>query len=261
VSIGTAFTRALSPRIGECALTHLDRASINVERAARQHQDYEAALTEAGLDVIRLPELAGAPDGVFVEDIALLLGDHAIITRPGAAERARETESTAQGLAGHFTIHRLAAGTLDGGDVLRIGRDLYVGLSSRTNREGIEALRHLAGRLGFRVAPVATTGCLHLKTAATFIGHDAAGIPTLLYFGPWVAPAVFAGVEPLAVAEEEAAAANALRVGRDLLIASGHPRTAEGLSRRGFHLVEVDNEELRKAEAGLTCCSLIADAD
>ena len=113
-----AFTRAVSPRIAECALTHLDRNPIDAARAARQHAAYEQALKDAGFDVVRLPELADDPDAVFVEDTALLLGEHAIITRPGAASRAGEVYSTAEGLNSYFTVNFLSAGTLDGGDVL-----------------------------------------------------------------------------------------------------------------------------------------------
>jgi dimethylargininase len=261
VTIGTAYTRAVSPRIAECALTHLSRQPIDPDRAAVQHRAYEEALASAGLTVVRLPPLADAPDGVFVEDTALLLGRHAIITRPGAASRAGETDSTAAGLAGDFTVHRLGAGSLDGGDVLRIGRLLYVGLSARTNRAGIQALGDLAGLLGYRVVPVKASGCLHLKTAATFVGPDSAGTPILLYHDRWLSPASFADVEPIAVAGDEPAAANALRVGGKLLVAAGNPRTVERLAGRGFDIVALEYSELRKAEAGLTCCSLVAERD
>ena len=252
-----AFTRAVSARIVDCALTHLDRQPIDPARAGRQHAAYEAALRDAGLDVIRLPELADDPDAVFVEDTAILLGPHAVITRPGAASRAGETDSTAEGLAPHFTVHRLAAGTLDGGDVLRIGRTLYVGLSSRTNAAGAESLRSVAGPLGYDVVTVEPAACLHLKTAVTFVGEDAAGTPRILVNPGWVDPGCFAGVAPIAVAEPSAA--NALRVGDRVILPAGNPRTAAELRALGFTVVEVDVSELQKAEAGVTCMSLISD--
>src|SRR3954452_21001912 len=123
-----AFTRAVSPNIAQCELTHLERHPISAERAAAQHAAYEQALRDAGADVIRLPDLPDDPDAVFGEDTALLLDGHAVITRPGAASRIGETESTAAGLDDHFEVHRIASGFLDGGNVLRIGRTLYVGL-------------------------------------------------------------------------------------------------------------------------------------
>jgi dimethylargininase len=254
-----AFTRQVSPRIVDCALTHLDRQPIDANRAMAQHAAYEQALRDAGFEVVRLPYLADDPDAVFVEDTAILLGGHAIITRPGAASRTDETQSTAEGLAPYFTIHRLLAGTLDGGDVLRIGDTLYVGQSSRTDAVGTEALETVVAPLGYRVVPVELGRCLHLKTAATFAGLDGAGRPTLLVNPEWVDSAIFEGTDPLPVAEGEPFGANIVRAGNRLIYAAGSPRTAARLRERGLDVVEVDLSELQKAEAGGTCMSLISD--
>jgi dimethylargininase len=254
-----AFTRAVSPRIAECALTHLDRRPIDAIRAAAQHAAYEQALKDAGFDLIRLPELTDDPDAVFVEDTAILLGEHAIITRPGAASRAAEIFSTAEGLRPHFTVHYLSAGTLDGGDVLRVENTLYVGQSSRTDAKGTQALEAVVSSLGYWVVPVELDRCLHLKTAATFAGLDDQGVPTLLVNPHWVDPALFAGTEPLWVAEDEPFAANVVLAGDRLIMAEGSPRTGGALRDRGFKVIEVDLSELQKAEAGGTCMSLIAD--
>ena len=183
-----AFTRAVSPRIVECALTHLDRQPIDPVRAAAQHAAYEQALSNAGYDIVRLPDLADDPDAVFVEDTAVLLGRHAIITRPGAASRAGEIYSTAEGLKPHFSIHYLSAGTLDGGDVLRIENTLYVGQSSRTDAAGTQGLEAAVSPLGYWVIPVELDRCLHLKSAATFAGLDNRGVPTVLVNEDWVDP-------------------------------------------------------------------------
>ena len=256
---GKAFTRAVSPRLAECALTHLDRMPIDAARAADQHHDYENALREAGFELIRLPDLPDDPDGVFVEDTALLLDGHAIITRPGAASRADEVDSTAAGLEGHFEIHRVEAGHVDGGDVLRIGKTLHVGLSSRTDAEGIADLQRVAARLGFEVEPAELRGCLHLKTAATVAGRDSAGRLILLYNREALDPRQFAGVEPVAVPESERDAANVLWAGGQTIVPVGHPATAALLRERGLKVVEIDVSELEKAEAGVTCMSLISE--
>ena len=252
-----AFTRAVSPRIAECQLTHLDRVAIDAAKAAEQHTAYEQALRNAGLELARLPDLPEDPDAVFVEDTAILLGQHAIITRPGARTRIGEIESTAAGLAGRFELHRIENGHLDGGDVLRIGKRLYVGLSSRTDREGADALAALARLIGFEVIAANVGACLHLKTGATFAGADASGTPVLLYDRDCLDASQFADVEPLAVAE--AAAANCVRAGERLILPAGNPRTADMLRKRGFDVCEVDVSELQKAEAGVTCMSLIGD--
>ena len=250
-----AFTREVSPRLAECQLTHLQRVPIDASKAARQHSAYECELIAAGLRIVRLPELRDDPDAVFVEDTALLLGEHAVITRPGAASRIGEIDSTAAGLSGDFLLHRIESGFLDGGDVLRIGRTLYVGLSSRTNAAGINSLSELVASLGYHVVKAELRDCLHLKTGATFAGPDGAGTPVLIFNERSIDPSQFEGVEPLAV--EEPAAANCVRAKDRLILPSGNPRTASLLRKRGFVLAEVDVSELQKAESGVTCMSLI----
>ena len=247
-----AFTRAVSPRIAECQLTHLERVAINPDKAAAQHAAYEQALADAGFDIVRLPELADDPDAVFVEDTALILGEHAVITRPGAPSRIGEIESTADGLRDHFELHRIEGGHVDGGDVLRIGQRLYVGLSTRTDRDGIAALSETVSPLGYEVIAAETGACLHLKTGATYAGNG-----VLLYDPATIDAAQFPGVEPIAVPEP--AAANCVRAGERLILPAGNPRSADKLRKRGFRVVEVDVSELQKAEAGVTCMSLIDD--
>ncbi|NUS99748.1 MAG: dimethylargininase [Sphingomonas sp.] len=254
-----AFTRAVSPRLSECELTHQERVPLDAGRAAAQHDAYERALTKAGYEVIRLPDLPDHPDAVFVEDTALLLGSHAVILRPGAASRSAETISTAEGLAPHFELHRITQGQVDGGDVLRIGRTLYVGRSARTDEAGITALREVCGPLGYDLLEATLRDCLHLKTGATLAGTDRAGNAVLIHSAQSIDPAQFAGVVPMAVHADETAAANCLRVGDRLILPAGNPRTAEHLRDRGFQVIEVDVSELQKAEAGVTCMSLIAD--
>ena len=254
-----AFTRAVSPRLTDCELTHLQRTAIDVRLAAEQHDEYERQLEAAGVDVVRLPALPEHADGVFVEDTALLLSHHAVILRPGAASRAPETGSTAEGLAPHFELHRITSGHVDGGDVLRIGKTLHVGLSTRTDADGIAALRDIVRPIGFNVVQAALKGCLHLKTGATLAGPDPAGAMVLLFNRDSVDPAQFAGVEPMAVDAGEPDAANCLRVGDRLILPAGNPRTADAVRARGFNVVEVDVSELQKAEAGVTCMSLIGE--
>jgi dimethylargininase len=247
-----AFTRAVSPRLAECELTHLDREPIDAAAAAAQHGAYEQALRDAGFTVERLPELPDHPDAVFVEDTALLLEGDAVILRPGAHSRGSEVDSTADGLSSSYELHRLGRGFVDGGDVLRIGRRLYVGLSTRTTPEGIVALRELVAPLGFEVREASLGDCLHLKTGATLAGDR-----VLLYNPAAVDPGQFAKVEPLAVDVTEPFAANVVSAGDRLIMPAGSPRTAARLRAQGFRVVEVDVSELQKAEAGVTCMSLI----
>jgi len=223
-----AFTRAVGPKLAECQLTHLERVPIDAAKAAEQHAAYESALADAGFEIIRLPELPDDPEAVFVEDTALLLGGHAIITRPGAASRIGEAESTAAGLAGEFELHRIESGFLDGGDVLRIGTTLYVGLSSRTDLEGIAALRELASPLGYAVVRAQLMDCLHLKTGATFAGHDASGTPVLLFDARCIDPKQFAGVDAVAVCGRNGNPNSPAAVQRNAFIDLFPGRTAVG---------------------------------
>jgi dimethylargininase len=246
-----AFTRAVSPRLAECETTQAGR--VDVARAVAQHAAYERALAAAGLEVRRLAALVDFPDGIFVEDTAVLLGDHAVILRPGAASRAGEAASTADGLAGLFTLHRLATGHVDGGDVLRIGKTLYAGISGRTDLAGIRAIGSLVAPLGYQVVPVPVAGGLHLKSAATCVNN------VLVHNPDWVSPHHFTGAEPLAAAPGETLGGNVLLAGETLLTPSDSPRTAEALAARGFAVLSLDISEMRKADAALTCMSLIAD--
>lgn len=255
----TAFTRAVSRRIAECELTHLQRVPIDAAKAVAQHAAYEAALRGAGFDVVRLPELPDHPDGVFVEDTALVLDGHALILRPGAASRAPETASTAAGLAEHFELHHVRSGFVDGGDVLRIGRILYVGQSTRTDAAGIAALRETVRSLGYEAVEAKLRDCLHLKTGATLAGRDGNGDAILLYNPACIDPEQFDGVRPLAVDAGEPAATNAVRANGHVILPAGNPITTSTLRDRGFELIEVDVSELQKAEAGVTCMSLVAD--
>jgi dimethylargininase len=257
-----AFVRAVSPRLAACALTHLARAPIDVARAAAQHAAYRGALADAGCMVFDLPPLPDAPDAVFVEDTALLLDGHAIITRPAATSRAVETPSVAATVAAHFIVHELPAGRLEGGDVLRIGRRLFVGATTRTDEAGIGALRACTASLGFNVRKVAVGACLHLKTGVTYLGADGNARETLLLNPGWIDAGVFADLGKLAVLPVDAAepwAANTLRVHDTLLLPAGNPRTQARLLELGFKVCVVDISELQKAEAGLTCMSLLGE--
>jgi len=254
-----AFTRPPSPRLGDCELTHMDREPISSDRAAQQHRAYEQLLEQAGFDVVQLPALAEHPDGVFVEDTAILLGEHAIITRPGAPSRRAEADNTATALSRHFNVHRMRRGRLDGGDVLKVGKQLFVGLSRRTDSAGAIALANLAAPLGYEVIGVPHERCLHLKTGATYAGRDASGREVVLLNPDWIDPQPFSDHLVVPNHPLEPFGANVLRAGEALIVPADAPRTADRLRSLGFKTSPVDVGELQKAEAGLTCMSLIAD--
>jgi dimethylargininase len=248
-----ALTRPVPASMARCELTHVARQPIDLARAADQHRRYEEALRQAGCRVERLPAAPDLADSVFVEDAAVVVGELAVIARPGAVSRRPETEAVARALARYRPIAPIEApGTLDGGDVLIAGRTVYVGVGGRTNGAGLEQLeRHLAPH-GYRARAVETRGCLHLKSAATIAAEDC-----VLVNPGWVDPAVFSALERIHIDPAEPFAANVLRVGTTLIVSAAAPRTAARLAARGLDLLPIDMSELAKAEGALTCCSVI----
>jgi dimethylargininase len=245
------------PAIVRCELTHLAREPIDLARAAAQHERYEAVLAHVGCTVRRLPDEPQLPDSVFVEDTAVVLDEVAVVTRPGAPSRRPETDSVAPALARYRTLLCIEPpAALDGGDVMRVGRDLYVGLSGRTNGDGVRQLADLLAPHGYRVAGIAVRGCLHLKSAVTAVTDD-----TLLLNPDWVDASRFPRTKRIGVHPSEPSAANALRVGDTLVYPAHAPRTRARLEAAGFRVESVDVSELAKAEAGVTCCSLIVPTD
>ena len=248
-----AITRGVSPGIGVCELTFLEREAIDVENARAQHGLYEDILKELGCRVEHLDEELDFPDSVFVEDIAIVLDEIAVITRPGALSRRGERHSIEQALAPHRTLkHIQAPAILDGGDVMVVAKSIYVGISTRSNTEAVRQLRALVTDHGYRVVRVKFDGCLHLKSAVTAVSDD-----TLLINPEWVDAGAFPEHACISVDPSEPSAANVVRIGSTVLFAADFPRTGQRLSALGYDARPVVASELAKAEGALTCCSLI----
>jgi len=249
----SAITRAVSPSINQCELSCIARDPIDYERAVEQHKKYEGCLRELGVSVVSLSAEPELPDSMFVEDPAVVVDEVAVITRMGAESRRGESESVAATLAKFRPLRRMRGpATLEGGDVLRIGTDVYVGLSARTNREGIAQLTAELEPFGYKVHTVEIRGCLHLKSASTYVGND-----TVLLNGEWIDKNIFRGLRIIDVPRNEPRAANALAIGNTVLLPAVFPATAELLVKRGFNVRTLDISELMKAEAGLTCSSIL----
>lgn len=249
-----AYTRGVPAGIARCELTHLSRTPIDVGVAQQQHEQYEAAIRQAGLEVRRLTQRDDLGDSVFVEDTAVVLDELAVITRPGASSRRREVDSVRQALEELRPIVTIAApATLDGGDVLVLDREVLVGLTPRTNVAGIEQLRAALAPSGYDVRGVPVQGCLHLKSAVT-----RAGDKTLVANPSWVDVSPFRDWEVVPVDADEPFAANVLWLGETMIVAEEFERTNSALARAvGHRLLPVPASELAKAEGGVTCCSLI----
>lgn len=248
-----AITRALSPSLNDCQLAFLERRPIDIGKAMAQHQQYEECLRSQGLEVLSLPALPDLPDAVFVEDPAIVLDAVAIMTRMGAESRRGESASLAEALARFRPLRWITEpGTIEGGDVVRIGSTLFVGRSTRSNDAGIAHLAREVVPLGYRVQSVEMQSCLHLKSACTYLGRD-----TLLANRGWVNLEPFGNLRVIDVAPGEPAAADALAIANTVVIPSSFPETAQTLDRAGWRVLPLDVSELQKAEAGVTCMSLI----
>jgi dimethylargininase len=254
----TALVRPPTAALARCELTYLTREPIDVALALRQHAAYVACLHNLGVRILALSPEPDLPDAVFVEDTAIVVDEIAVLTRPGAASRRGEVATVAAALRPHRPLCSLTPpATLDGGDVLRIDRAVYVGIApgGRSNEEGVAQLRAHLTPHGYRVHPVALDGCLHLKTAATALSDG------LLLANPaWLDGAQFSDVEILAVPTDEPYAANTLTLGGTTLLPANFPQTCALLELRGFSVRTLDTSELQKAEAGVTCQSILFES-
>lgn len=248
-----AITRQVSSRFNECEITHIDRSPIDVEVARAQHHEYNKILETLGCKVIELSEQKDLPDSVFVEDTAFILPEVAVITRPGADSRKPEIETIIQALTPHKKlVHVTAPASVDGGDVLVLGKNIYVGMSTRSNPESVEQLNNLLSEYGYKVFGLTLTDCLHLKTAVTRVDDK-----TLLINSNWVDASTFQNFDLIEVDASEPFGANCLPVRGSIVYPYAFPKTQKKLEQKGFSIKNVNLDELAKAEGAVTCCSLI----
>ena len=252
----TALTHTVSPEIARCELTYLERQPIQLDRARQQHAAYCELLERCGAQVRQVAVNEAYPDACFIEDVAVVVDEVAVITQMGAASRKGETAGIEPVLREYREVVCIQPpATIEGGDVLRIGRTIYVGLSSRTNADGVEAFSSVLNPFGYHIVPVRVQASLHLKTACTAVGGD------ILVANPaWVDLNPFGKMRIVHVPEGEPWGANLLTVGETLCIPNGFPRTLALIELFASKIATVDISEFRKAEGGLTCLSLIFEA-
>lgn len=251
-----AFLRSMPLSLDRGLRTFVRRDPIDLDLATSQHTGYRRVLERHGVSVRWLPDAPELPDAAFVEDLAVPLDEVTVLARPGAVERRPELEGLEPRLPDGRPVRRIVApGTLDGGDVLRVGRILFVGASSRTNAAGIEQLARAVGEFGYAVAAVPVEGCLHLKSGCAFVGEG-----TLLYNPAWIDPTPFGAAHAIPVPGVEPRGANVLWLWHvDVVVsAAEHPETAELLREAGHAVVTTPISEFLKAEAGVTCLCLLA---
>lgn len=250
-----AITHVPSTNLHAGLRTFIDRAPIDAGLAMRQHVEYRRLLGRCGVMVRNLDDNRALPDSAFVEDAAVVLDEVAVLTSMGAPERRLELPAIERELGKYRAVERIEPpALLEGGDVLKIGRTLLVGLSSRTNASGARALEAVVKRHDYDVVPVKVGNSLHLKTACTALDDR-----TLLINSDWLDVGPLAGFECVSVPGQEPWAANVLRIGSRICMALGSPRTTELIQKRGLQVETIDLSEFAKAEAGITCLSLLCN--
>jgi len=249
----TAITRKVSPAIEQCELTHLEREAISYEVATEQHQSYVECLKSIGCEVVTLDAEPDLPDSVFVEDAALVLDEVAVITRPGAISRQAEVDTIRVALQPYRDLIEIEApATLDGGDIVRVDKTIYVGLSTRSNQAAIEQLQDKLKPYNYNVVGIEVKECLHLKSAVSIVAKN-----TLLLNPAWIDASLFPDMTIIETDPTEAFAANAVLIGEDIIYPEEFPKTAAKLRAHGLKVHTVLATELAKAEGAVTCCSLI----
>lgn len=248
-----ALTHIVSPNIHQCELSFRDRIPINYEIAVQQHKNYSDKLTLFGLRVIELDVNKELPDSTFVEDMAVIVDEIAVLTSPGAKSRRAEVAGIGNELEKYRKLAaiRLPA-TLDGGDVLQIGRTIFVGQSKRTNELGFTSLKKILEPFGYYVIPVVLKNCLHLKSACTALDEK-----TVIVNPDWLDVQSLMDFRMIEVDVKEPDAANTLKIHDTILMQAGFPKTINRVIKSGYLVETIDISELRKAEAGLTCSSII----
>jgi dimethylargininase len=252
----TAITRKVSAALANCELSFIDRKPMDMEGARAQHHAYESLLAKLGARVISLPEEPDLPDSMFVEDPAVVLDEVAVICPLGTETRRREAPTIEAALAKFRKLaHVKLPGTLEGGDVLCVAKQVFVGITARSNPEGVRQFSVILDHYGYELTAVRVTGCLHLKSAVTTLGPN-----TLLANRAWFDWRRMQGVEWVDVHPGEPHAGNALAIGDNVIFPASFPKTRAILEARGFKLLPLDISELQKAESGLTCSSLLFEA-
>jgi dimethylargininase len=248
-----AITRQPSPRMQAGERTYVDDSPIDATLASRQHAKYEDALRACGARVVQLAGSRDLPDCVFIEDTAIVVDEIAVLMSMGAPSRRGEVPAVETALGEFRRLARVELpAKVDGGDVVRSGRDVFVGLSQRTNPEGVDALRSILSPFGYSVTGVPVLRCLHLKSACSALPDGRMLVnPDLIDVSP------FRGRELIGVPKPEPMSGDVLVIGERIIASDAFPETITLLGSFGWQVIPVSVSEFAKAEGGVTCMSLV----
>ena len=249
----TAIVREVPDSFTQCVTSFIGDEPIDVSLARKQHKAYCETLEHLGLKLISLTADNSLPDCCFVEDTAIVLEELAIITRPGVSSRVAETLEMKRALEPIKRLYSIKSpGTIEGGDVLRIGKKLYIGISSRTNEEGIKQVTEILNPIGYSIILVAVKDTLHLKSVVSYLGKN-----TIILAAEHLDPIIFSEYDKVIVPVEEAYSANCLEINGKVLMPKGYPKTKTLIEQKGIDVIELDMSEFEKADGALTCKSIL----
>lgn len=248
-----AIVRNVAKTYDKCVRVTDPIEKIDVGLAQEQHQAYCRVLKGLGLKLIRIEADERFPDCCFVEDPAIVIGDTAIISRMGVKSRKGEEIAVRQTMFNYKKIRWITPpGTIEGGDVLKIGRKIYIGLSERTNQSAIKKVKAIVSGYGYEVIPVRVKGMIHLKTGCTYLGNN-----YITMVKGQLDEKSFAGYKKIIIPKEESYSANCLTINGKILIPKGYPATKKRIEKLGFKTVELEMSEFRKGGGSLTCLSVL----
>jgi dimethylargininase len=248
-----AIVRNIPNSFPQCITAFSGKSPIDVILAQQQHELYCKTLVELGLKLVRIEADNSLPDCCFTEDAAIVTDVLGIISLPGTESRHAEIIEMEKALTSFKKIRHIAApATIEGGDVLKIGKKLFIGNSARTNDEGIKQVANMVSELGYEVIPVKIRNTLHLKTVCTYLGNNC-----IIYADGHFDENIFAEYDKIIVPATESYCANTLVVNGKVLIPKGFPLTRSLIEKKGFSVIELDMSEIEKADGALTCLSVI----
>lgn len=250
------FSRAIVRQPGKSLVDGITTAGLGApdfELALEQHSRYIDALEQCGLEVTVMSADENYPDGLFIEDAALVMSGCAVATRPGALARRGEVDKVASELQSFYDKVEVieAPGTLDAGDIMMVGQHFYIGLSERSNQAGAEQLIEILKTYGYSGSTVAFSEALHLKSSVSYLENN-----LLVITGELCTKPEFANFDHIEIDADEAYAANCVWINNHVLVATGYPKTSKAIADLGFQVIELDVSEFRKLDGGLSCLSL-----
>ncbi len=250
------FSNAIARKPCHCLIHGLTTSNLglpNYEKAIEQHQAYIKALEVCGLKVLVLEADENFPDSTFVEDTALLTPHCAIITNPGAPTRKGETHDIKKVVSRFYSVIEQIKdpGTVEGGDIMRVGSHYYIGLSGRTNQKGAHQVIEILNKYGMSGSMVKVEKVLHLKTGTTYLEND-----NLLVSGEFLDRLELDQLNRIVIPEDESYAANCIYINGKVIMPAGFPITKQKILDLGYTVIETDMSEFQKLDGGLTCLSL-----